>query len=63
VRSLTATFNNSTVTLGGVRTTTSAGAVTGATFTVPGSLTVNTIYGVLVTDASGHTAATTFTAK
>jgi hypothetical protein len=60
---LTAKFNGATVVLGGAKTTTSGGGVTGATFTVPGSLTANSIYGVLFTDASGNTAATTFTAK
>ena len=59
---LTAKFNGSTVTLGGAKTTTSGGSVTGATFTVPGSLIANSVYGVLFTDASGNTAATTFTA-
>jgi Photosynthesis system II assembly factor YCF48 len=59
---LTAKFNGTTVTLGGATTTSSGGAVTGATFTVPGSLTANATYGVLLTDASGNTAATTFTA-
>jgi hypothetical protein len=60
---LTAKFNGSTLTLGGTRTTTSGGLVTGATFTVPGSLIANSVYGVLITDASGDTAATTFTAR
>lgn len=59
---LTAKFNGSNVTLGGVKTTTSGGLVTGATFTVPGSLIANSVYGVLFTDASGNTAATSFTA-
>ena len=59
---LTAKFNSSTVTLAGATTTSAAGAITGATFTVPGSLTVNTTYSVLFTDASGNTVATTFTA-
>jgi photosystem II stability/assembly factor-like uncharacterized protein len=59
---LTAKFHGSTVTLGGTTTTSSGGAVTSATFTVPGSLTANSTYTVLFTDASGNTAAATFTA-
>jgi hypothetical protein len=58
---LSATFAGSALTLSGATTTNAAGAVSGTTFAVPGSLSAGSAYPVALDDAAGNRAIALFT--